>query len=502
MHPAPLRRPPSRDSVSIARRTRRGAAAVSRRCWPVRPVSTLQTAPVQERARRRSSMVTGRLRIIPLSKVWVTYSSANRAYIICRYIPSRSALDLSTQFNLLTNGGSQAPSSPSSTASSKRKLARGPESDAQRDEANKTFNAFLRSELFGTSASQHTSTALDNAFLTQSPSTSRYAAGNPAMSVAASLPTTPTRTKNLFTYRSPTRSRAGSFNSAHGSGNALRSSQGDAENKTLDSPTHDRYSASPIKYENQKLLLSPRKTPRTWSKVPFKVLDAPELADDFYLNLVDWSSTNILAVGLGACVYLWSAQTSRVTKLCDLAEISDSVTSLDWVQRGSKIAVGTNTGMVRIYDAETQQFERQMGGHTARVGTLAWNDYVLSTGSRDRSILHRDVREAPHSFRRLVGHRQEVCGLKWSPSGTQLASGGNDNKLLVWEGLNPSPLHRFADHIAAVKAITWNTHQHGVLASGGGTADKKIRFWNTLTGKLLSEVDTGSQVCSLMWSKK
>ena len=34
--------------------------------------------------------------------------------------------------------------------------------------------------------------------------------------------------------------------------------------------------------------------------------------DDFYLNLVDWSSQNVLSVGLGACVYLWSAFTSQV----------------------------------------------------------------------------------------------------------------------------------------------------------------------------------------------
>ena len=40
--------------------------------------------------------------------------------------------------------------------------------------------------------------------------------------------------------------------------------------------------------------------------------------DDFYLNLVAWSGANVLAVGLGTCVYLWSACTSRVTKLCDL----------------------------------------------------------------------------------------------------------------------------------------------------------------------------------------
>lgn len=42
------------------------------------------------------------------------------------------------------------------------------------------------------------------------------------------------------------------------------------------------------------------------------MLDAPQLQDDFYLNLVDWSSLNVLAVGLGACVYLWSACTSKV----------------------------------------------------------------------------------------------------------------------------------------------------------------------------------------------
>jgi hypothetical protein len=34
------------------------------------------------------------------------------------------------------------------------------------------------------------------------------------------------------------------------------------------------------------LFRSPRKATRKISKLPFKVLDAPELADDFYLNLV------------------------------------------------------------------------------------------------------------------------------------------------------------------------------------------------------------------------
>ena len=49
---------------------------------------------------------------------------------------------------------------------------------------------------------------------------------------------------------------------------------------------------------------------RKINKIPFKVLDAPQLQDDFYLNLVDWSSQNVLAVGLNRSVYIWSACTS------------------------------------------------------------------------------------------------------------------------------------------------------------------------------------------------
>lgn len=65
------------------------------------------------------------------------------------------------------------------------------------------------------------------------------------------------------------------------------------------------------------------------------------------------------------------------------------------------------------------------------VGALAWNADQLSSGSRDRMILQRDIRTPPlQSERRLQGHRQEVCGLKWSTDHQLLASGGNDNK--VW----------------------------------------------------------------------
>lgn len=39
----------------------------------------------------------------------------------------------------------------------------------------------------------------------------------------------------------------------------------------------------------------------------------------------------------------------------------------------------------------------KLQGHSARVGALAWNGDVLSSGSRDRLILQRDTR-TPSKF--------------------------------------------------------------------------------------------------------
>jgi len=171
------------------------------------------------------------------------------------------------------------------------------------------------------------------------------------------------------------------------------------------------------------------------------------------------------------------------------------------MQRGTHLAVGTNRGSVQIWDVARGTKIRDLTGHRSRVGALAWNGNVLTSGSRDRTIYHRDVNDPAPFVHKLLGHNQEVCGLKWSTDNQHLASGGNDNKLLVWELSSTNPIHKFTDHSAAVKAISWSPHQRGLLASGGGTADRCIRFWNTINGSMLNCIDTGSQVCNLAWSK-
>ncbi|XP_047983647.1 protein FIZZY-RELATED 2-like [Salvia hispanica] len=242
------------------------------------------------------------------------------------------------------------------------------------------------------------------------------------------------------------------------------------------------------------------KAPRELPRSPYKVLDAPGLEDDFYLNLVDWSSHNVLAVGMGNSVYLWHASNSKVVKLCDL-QSDDSVCSVRWAQHNTHLAVGTNNGKLQLWDTSRCKRIRTMDGHRKRVGALAWSSSTLSSGSRDKSILQRDIRAREDYVSKLTGHKDEVCGLEWSYDNRELASGGGDDRLFVWNQHSTQPVLKYCEHTAAVKAIAWSPHLYGLLASGGGSADRCIRFWNTTTNTKLSSMDTGSQVCNLAWSK-
>ncbi|KAL7571279.1 hypothetical protein ACA910_008676 [Epithemia clementina (nom. ined.)] len=256
------------------------------------------------------------------------------------------------------------------------------------------------------------------------------------------------------------------------------------------------------KKSNAKLVT--RQIPNT----PSRVLDAPDLMDDYYLNLVSWSDTNILAVALAQTVYLWDAGSGNIEELCtfDQGGPNSHISSVQWVQEGgAHLAIGVSSGMTQLWDVQQGKQLRGMDGHTDRVGALSWNRHILSSGSRDTTIINHDVRVAHHNIASLQCHTQEVCGLTWSPDGEVLASGGNDNLLCLWDasgssGVRTRPRFRITDHQAAVKALAWSPHERNLLASGGGTADRSIKFWNSTTGALLNSIDTGSQVCALKWS--
>lgn len=248
---------------------------------------------------------------------------------------------------------------------------------------------------------------------------------------------------------------------------------------------------------------------------PSRVLDAPDLKDDYYLNLLHWGANNIIAVALNQSVYLWHAEDGRIDKLTTLENSDEYITSVQWSATDNSLAVGTSSNIVELWDASRLTKIRDLQGHSLRVSSLAWNGDSISSGGRDSMIINHDIRSARNVQSRFVGHQQEVCGLAWSHDGTTLASGGNENLLCIWDaamssrsnnrGLSESntysPRIQNNDHTAAVKALAWCPWQRNVLASGGGTVDKTLRVWNTTNGSNIKCVDTGSQVCAIQWSE-
>ncbi|KAI9661340.1 MAG: hypothetical protein M1831_003073 [Alyxoria varia] len=140
---------------------------------------------------------------------------------------------------------------------------------------------------------------------------------------------------------------------------------------------------------------------------------------------------------------------------------------------------------------------------------------------------------------KLSIHTQQICGMAWSSNGEYLATGGNDNlcclvetrKLLTARARHsPLPLEvpRDSNELnsvetpnngdrecilgvdaakhqwrlnAAVKAIAFCPWQRGLLAAGGGSNDRCIHFYHTMSGAALATIDCAAQVTSLIWSQ-
>ena len=169
-------------------------------------------------------------------------------------------------------------------------------------------------------------------------------------------------------------------------------------------------------------------TPRTIPVQPERILDAPDLVDDFYLNLLDWSNKNIVAIALSTRVFFWNDTThERLPLIIDMNDssayhaLSDVVTSVSFNKQGNLIAMGSNNRNLCVQDLETNKTIYSHNFQDDVIGSLDWNNYILTCGTRGNRILSFDVRNALVST--VMAHTDEVCKIKWDPHGRYLVSG-------------------------------------------------------------------------------
>ncbi|NXG54992.1 CD20B protein, partial [Hemiprocne comata] len=230
------------------------------------------------------------------------------------------------------------------------------------------------------------------------------------------------------------------------------------------------------------------------------------LRNDYYLNILDWSLENLIAIAVGPAAHIWNGGTLQAIESIDLNSSSKYISSLAWIKEGTCLAIGTSDGEVQLWDIETKKRLRNMFGHLSVVGALSWNHYILSSGSRLGCIHHHDVRVAQHHVGTLCQNKQSICSLKWSLTNQLLASGSSDGILNIWPSdpgvkLQSKPL-KTIPHSSAVKAVNWCPWQSKVLATGGGMKDGILRVWDINREKIIQSTATDSQICSLLWLPK
>ncbi|KAG0684243.1 hypothetical protein C6P40_005026 [Pichia californica] len=266
------------------------------------------------------------------------------------------------------------------------------------------------------------------------------------------------------------------------------------------------------------------------SVIPFKVLDAPGLRNDYYSNLVSWANkSGTIAAGLGSIVYCWSESMGTVP----LQPLNGDLISALSYSSNDFLAVGTKESNICIYKPKfnhvvaTLELKRKVKSSICSIKWIPNSNFffvgndigevsLLEVLQRDELKIKKVSKQSKsevesklvikYSLKHKVTFRcdqQQICGIDVNKSGKQLAIGCNNNNSSIWDisDLN-SPKKLFhLKHEAAVKAVAFCPWMPNLLATGGGSRDKNIRFWHSTSGTLISKHKTKGQITAVVWSR-
>jgi len=166
-------------------------------------------------------------------------------------------------------------------------------------------------------------------------------------------------------------------------------------------------------------------------------------------------------------------------------------------------AAGTN---VHLWDAKTGDLIRTVGDesnrHSDDVYALAFSPdgTTLASGSDDNRVILWSVATGAQKTA-LLGHTHWVRGLAFSPNGRQLASASYDQTVSIWNTADGRLLHTLTGHTQSVRAVAFRSDGK-MLATGG--FEPAIRLWDPTTGKALQTLDpqTAGEVTALAFQPK
>jgi len=149
---------------------------------------------------------------------------------------------------------------------------------------------------------------------------------------------------------------------------------------------------------------------------------------------------------------------------------------------GKLLAVPSGTDIL-LFDGQTGQYQRRLGGHENRVFPLAFSadGLLLASGSYDRTVRIWQVSTGKR-LQLLRGHWDGVWALAFSPDGKWLASGSIDRTIRVWDVATGLCQRTLTGHTAEVRSLAFRGDNRTLVSAG---FDLNIRLWDVTSGRVL-----------------
>ncbi len=223
---------------------------------------------------------------------------------------------------------------------------------------------------------------------------------------------------------------------------------------------------------------------------------------------VSWSpdGRRLASASLERDLVLWDTTTGTLLKRVKTQDDAEG-RSVAWSPDGKTLASAGLDRWVRFWDAETleEHADRRIQ-IPIPVGELAWSpdgEYLVARGRRAprTGYVYLLPANPPGAVPiPIQAHKTFVSSLAWSPGGSLLATGSNDQSIGVW-ALEDGTLRlvKLLHGLSGVvNSVAWGPEGRRLIA---GTPSRELKIWDVQSGELIDDLPGESGIITnVAWS--
>ena len=149
------------------------------------------------------------------------------------------------------------------------------------------------------------------------------------------------------------------------------------------------------------------------------------------------------------------------------------------------LATGGEDHTVRLWNVRTG-VGRILRGHEGSVHEVRFDPHGERLLSSEKGMVYLWDALGDPAVTELALHRRGILAMAWDPTGTYLATAGEEGDVVIWDALAGVPLRRLrGGHTMYVNSLSFGPDGKRLLT---GSQDKTARVWDVETGRPLQRL--------------